>query len=475
MPRESQLEYRIESDSLGEVRVPRDRFWGPQTERSRNNFRIGSQRMPLEIIRAYAVVKKAAAFANRKCGALSQEHAGLIARVCEEIEAGKLDEHFPLCVWQTGSGTQTNMNLNEVIANRAHLLKGGQLTDRQKTLHPNDHVNRSQSSNDTFPTAMNIAAFRLVTEATQVSLQHLRDTLFHKAETHKHLVKIGRTHTMDATPITLGQELSGYVSQLDHGADALRQAADHLLELAIGGTAVGTGLNAPAGFESLAVQKIAELTGYPFRSAPNKFEAQAAHDSFVRVSSALRLLCVSLLKMSNDLRFLASGPRAGLGELLLPVNEPGSSIMPGKVNPTQIEALSMVCAQVMGNDVAIGVGGMQGHFQLNAFRPLLAYNLLMSAQLLADACRSFNDHCAQGIEPNSKVIARHLEDSLMLVTALSPHIGYDKAAQVAKLAHDEDSSLKQAAVKLKFVTEEQFDAWVVPEDMVKPAGKKPET
>jgi fumarate hydratase class II len=463
------MHHRIETDTMGEVRVPADKYWGAQTERSRNNFRIGPEAsMPREIIRAFAILKKAAAFANFEFGVLPAEKRDLIARVCDEILAGKLDDQFPLVIWQTGSGTQSNMNVNEVIANRGHVLHGGKLTDAKKFLHPNDDVNKSQSSNDTFPTAMHIAAYQLTVEVTLPGLQRLRDSLGEKAALFTNIVKTGRTHFMDATPLTLGQEFSGYVQQIDHGKRAIRHALELVRELALGGTAVGTGLNAPAGYDGLVAAKIAELTKLPFVTAPNKFEALAAHDAMVELSGALRRAAVSLMKIGNDIRMLSSGPRSGIGEIIIPDNEPGSSIMPGKVNPTQPEALTMVCAQIMGNDVAVGIGGSNGHFELNVFKPLIAANVLQSARLLGDACVSFAEKCADGIAANEPVIRRHLENSLMLVTALNPHIGYNKAAEIAKKAHKENTTLKEAAVKLGHLTAEQFDQWVRPEDMTSP-------
>lgn len=457
--------FRIEKDTMGPVNVPADKYWGAQTQRSKENFTIGGQLMPQEIIAAFAILKKAAAYANAELGVLPQEKAEIIARVCDEIEAGTLKDEFPLVVWQTGSGTQSNMNVNEVVANRAHVLLGGSLLDEKKKIHPNDDVNKSQSSNDTFPTAMHIAAYKIVTEVTLPMVQKLRDTLHAKSQEYMHVVKIGRTHLMDATPLTLGQELSGYVSQLDHGMRALRNTLDHLSELALGGSAVGTGLNTPKGYDVLVAQKIAEFSGLPLRTAENKFESLAAHDAIVETSGALKQLAVSLMKIANDIRLLASGPRSGIGEIIIPENEPGSSIMPGKVNPTQAEAMTMVCAQVIGNDVAISVGGMNGHFELNVFKPVMIYNLLMSARLLGDACDSFDKHCAVGIEPNYDVIKRQLENSLMLVTALNPHIGYENAAKIAKKAHKEGTTLRQAAIELGLVTDEQFSQWVRPEDM----------
>lgn len=454
---------------MGEVRVPADRYWGAQTERSRNNFRIGPPAsMPKEIIYAFAYLKKAAAMANHDLGVLSAEKRDLIARVCDEILEGKLDDHFPLVIWQTGSGTQSNMNVNEVIAYRAHALAGGSLLDEKKILHPNDDVNKSQSSNDTFPTAMHIAAYKLVREVTLPGLRHLRQVLAQKSEAFRNIVKTGRTHFMDATPLTLGQEFSGYVQQLDNAIQAIENALVRVAELALGGTAVGTGLNAPKGYDVLVAKYIAQLTGYPFVTAPNKFEALASHDAMVELSGALKKAAVALFKIANDIRMLSSGPRCGIGEILIPDNEPGSSIMPGKVNPTQPEALTMVCAQVIGNDVAVSVGGMNGHFELNVFKPLIAANVLQSARLLGDACVSFADKCAAGIEPNLPVIQRHLENSLMLVTALNPHIGYYKAAEIAKKAHKEGKTLRQAALELGYVTAEQFDQWARPEDMIHP-------
>jgi fumarate hydratase class II len=461
------MDYRIEKDTMGEVKVPADKYWGAQTERSRNNFRIGPPgSMPREIVHAFAYLKKAAALTNLELGKLPKEKCDLIGRVCDEILEGRLDDQFPLVIWQTGSGTQSNMNVNEVIAYRAHVLNGGQLTDEQKALNPNDDVNKSQSSNDTFPTAMHIAAYKLTVEVTIPGVRKLRDTLARKAEAFKDVVKTGRTHFMDATPLTLGQEFSGYVQQLDNGLRAMSNALEMVRELALGGTAVGTGLNAPKGYSVLVAKKIAELTGLPFVSAPNKFEALAAHDAMVELSGALRRLAVSLMKIGNDIRMLSSGPRSGIGELIIPDNEPGSSIMPGKVNPTQPEALTMVAAQVMGNDVAVGIGGSNGHFELNVFKPLIAANVLHSARLIGDACVSFNDKCAEGIEPNRPVIKRHLENSLMLVTSLNPHIGYYKAAEIAKKAHKEGTTLKEAAIALGHVSAEDFDKWVDPADMV---------
>jgi len=460
-------EFRIERDTMGEVKVPANVYWGAQTERSRNNFKIGPEAsMPKEIIHAFGYLKKAAALANYELGVLSKEKCDLICRVADEIIEGKLDDQFPLVIWQTGSGTQSNMNVNEVIANRAHVLSGGKLTDEKKILHPNDDVNKSQSSNDTFPTAMHIAAHKMVVEVTIPGIEKLRDTLKAKSEAFKDIVKIGRTHLMDATPLTLGQEFSGYVQQLNMGIRALKNALEAVRELALGGTAVGTGLNAPKGYDVLVAKKIAELTGYPFVTAPNKFEALAAHDAMVELSGALKRVAVSLMKIANDIRLLASGPRCGIGEIIIPDNEPGSSIMPGKVNPTQPEAMTMVAAQVMGNDVAVSVGGSNGHFELNVFKPLIAYNVLMSARLIGDVCVSFNDKCAVGIEPNLVNIKKHLDNSLMLVTALNPHIGYENAAKIAKKAHKENKTLKEAAIELGLLTAEQFDEWVRPEKMV---------
>ena len=466
-PNSTAMNYRIEKDTMGEVKVPADKYWGAQTERSRNNFKIGPPAsMPREIVHAFAYLKKAAALANTELGKLPQEKCDLIGRVCDEILAGKLDDQFPLVIWQTGSGTQSNMNVNEVIAYRAHVLNGGRLTDEQKVLNPNDDVNKSQSSNDTFPTAMHIAAYKLTTEVTIPGVKKLRDTLAAKSEAFKDIVKTGRTHFMDATPLTVGQQFGGFVQQLDNGLRAVDNALVMVRELALGGTAVGTGLNAPKGYSVLVAKKIAELTGLPFVTAPNKFEALAAHDAMVELSGALKRLAVSLMKIGNDIRMLSSGPRSGIGELIIPDNEPGSSIMPGKVNPTQPEALTMVCAQVMGNDVAVGIGASNGHFELNVFKPLIAANVLQSARLIGDACVSFNDKCAAGIEPNRPMIKRHLENSLMLVTSLNTHIGYYKAAEIAKKAHKEGTTLKEAAIALGHVTAEDFDKWVDPADMV---------
>ncbi|MEQ8552636.1 MAG: class II fumarate hydratase [Cyclobacteriaceae bacterium] len=462
------MEFRTEHDTMGEVKVPRDKYWGAQTQRSRDNFKIGGEnmQMPLEIVKAFAILKKSAAQANQELGVLSEEKSKLIGAVCDEIVAGKLDDQFPLVIWQTGSGTQSNMNCNEVIANRAHVLNGGKLMDEKKSIHPNDDVNKSQSSNDTFPTAMHIASYQLIVENTVPKVKKLRDTLKKKSDEFQSVVKIGRTHFMDATPLSLGQEFSGYVSQLDHGLKALENTFAHLSELALGGTAVGTGLNTPAGYDVLVAKKIAKNSGLPFITAENKFEALAAHDAMVETHGALKQLAVSLMKIANDIRMLCSGPRSGIGEIIIPENEPGSSIMPGKVNPTQCEALTMVCAQVMGNDVAVTAGGMYGQFELNVFKPMMVYNVLTSARLIGDACESFNDNCAIGIEPNYPVIKEKLENSLMLVTALNTHIGYENAAKIAKKAHKEGTTLRAAAVELGFLTSEQFDEWVKPEDMI---------
>lgn len=461
------MSYRIEHDTMGEVSVPADKYWGAQTERSRNNFKIGNPAsMPKEIIEAFAYLKKAAAYTNADAGILPAEKRDLIAQVCDEILAGQLADEFPLVIWQTGSGTQSNMNVNEVVANRAHVLQGNKLGEGKTFVHPNDDVNKSQSSNDTYPTAMHIAAYKMLIAVTIPGVEKLRDTLRAKSEAFSNIVKIGRTHLMDATPLTLGQEFSGYVAQLNYGLKALRNTLDHLSELALGGTAVGTGINTPKGYSENVAKYIAEFTGFPFRTAPNKFEALAAHDAIVESHGALKQLAVSLHKIANDIRMLASGPRSGIGEILIPENEPGSSIMPGKVNPTQCEALTMVAAQVLGNDVAISFGGANGHYELNVFKPVMAANFLQSAQLIGDACVSFNDHCAIGIEPNRDGIKKHLENSLMLVTALNPHIGYENAAKIAKKAHKENKSLREAALELGLLTNEQFDEWVRPEDMI---------
>jgi len=465
------MKYRIEKDTMGEVKVPADKYWGAQTERSRNNFKIGPEgSMPKEIIYAFAYLKKAAAQANHELGVLSAEKKDLIGSVCDEILDGKHDSEFPLVIWQTGSGTQSNMNVNEVIAYRGHVLQGGNLTDEKKALHPNDDVNKSQSSNDTFPTAMHIAAYKQVVEITLPGMKVLRDTLASKAEKFKTIVKTGRTHFMDATPLTLGQEFSGYVQQIDNSTRAINNALEVVRELALGGTAVGTGLNTPKGYDVLVAKKIAELTGYPFVTAPNKFEALAAHDAMVELSGALKRAAVALMKIANDIRMLSSGPRCGIGEIIIPDNEPGSSIMPGKVNPTQPEALTMVCAQVIGNDVAVSVGGATGHFELNVFKPVIAATVLHSARLLGDACTSFTEKCAAGIEPNEPVIRQHLENSLMLVTSLNTHIGYENAAKIAKKAHKENKTLREAAIELGLLTSEQFDEWVRPEKMVGSLG-----
>jgi fumarate hydratase class II len=461
------MEYRIEKDTMGPVEVPADKFWGAQTQRSVNNFKIGGAKhqMPLEIVHAFAILKKSAAQANAELGVLDQEKADIISKTCDEILEGKLDDQFPLVVWQTGSGTQSNMNVNEVVAYRSHVHLGGSLQDEQKKIHPNDDVNKSQSSNDTFPTAMHIAAYKMVVDTTLPGVQKLRDTLKAKSDAFMEVVKIGRTHFMDATPLTLGQEFSGYVAQLDHAIKAIKNTLPHLSELALGGTAVGTGLNTPKGYAELVAEKIAHYSGHPFITAPNKFESLAAHDAIVETHGALKQLAVSLMKIANDVRMLSSGPRSGIGEILIPENEPGSSIMPGKVNPTQVEAMTMVCAQVIGNDTAVSVGGMSGHFELNVFKPMMVNNLLNSARLLGDACVSFTDNCVVGVEPNVPFIKRHLENSLMLVTALNPHIGYENAAKIAKKAHKEGTSLREAALDLGLLTNEQFDEWVRPEDM----------
>ncbi len=460
-------DFRIEHDTMGEVKVPANALWGAQTERSRNNFKIGPEAsMPIEIVRAFGVLKKCAAKANFTLGVLSEEKYKLIAQVCDEIIEGKHDKEFPLVIWQTGSGTQSNMNVNEVIANRAHIISGGQLTDDKKVLHPNDDVNKSQSSNDTFPTAMSIAVFKQVVDYTLPGLQALKTTLKHKARDYKDIVKIGRTHFMDATPLTLGQEFSGYVTQLDNGISAINRAMKPAAELALGGTAVGTGLNTPKGYSELVAQYIASETGLPFVTAPNKFEALAAHDAMVELHGAIKRSAVSAFKIANDIRMLSSGPRSGIGEILIPENEPGSSIMPGKVNPTQPEALTMVCAQILGNDVAISFAATQGHFELNVYKPVIAANMLQSARLLGQACLSFNENCAIGIEPNHENIKRLVDQSLMLVRALNTHIGYENAAKIAKTAHKQGTTLKEAAISLGLLTEEQFNLWVRPEDMV---------
>ena len=462
----TKTKFRKEKDSIGVVQVPADKYWAAQTQRSSENFKIGGQIMPIEVIRAFAVLKKAAAQTNVELKVLSSEKARLIENVCDEILEGKLDSQFPLVVWQTGSGTQSNMNVNEVIANRAHVLTGGKLTDEKKVLHPNDDVNKSQSSNDTFPTAMHIAAYQYLIEHTIPALESLRNVLRDKSAAFMKVVKIGRKHMMDATPVTLGQELSGFVSQLDHGIAAIKNSLKHLSELALGGTAVGTGLNAPKGYDKLVAKKIAAITGLPFVTAKNKFEALATHDALVGTHGALKMVAVSLMKIGNDIRMLSSGPRSGIGEIIIPTNEPGSSIMPGKVNPTQSEALTMAMAQVIGNDVAISIGGMSGHFQLNVFKPLIIYNFLTSARLIADSCHSFEEHCIKGLEPNYSRIKEHLNNSLMLVTALNTKIGYDKAAEIAKKAYTENTTLKDAALKLGYVSATDFDQWVKPEEMI---------
>ena len=457
---------RKEKDSLGTVEVPADKYWGAQTQRSMENFKIGGQQMPEEVIEGFAYLKKAAAITNRDLGVLSRDKAALIVKVCDEILEGKLRDQFPLVVWQTGSGTQSNMNVNEVIANRGHVIQGGTLEDEDKVLHPNDDVNKSQSSNDTFPTAMHIAAYIKLKNVTLPGLQHLKHLFDQKAKEYEAVVKIGRTHFMDATPVTVGQELSAYVSQLKHGMRTIENSLDHLSELALGGTAVGTGLNAPDGYDVKVADTIAELTGFPFKTAPNKFEALSAHDAIVEAHGALKTVAASLMKIGNDIRMLSSGPRCGIGEYRIPANEPGSSIMPGKVNPTQAEALTMSMAQVFGNDVAVNVGGMNGQFQLNVFKPVMIYNFLISAQLIGDASVSFADNCIEGLEPNKEKIQEYLDESLMLVTALNNKIGYDKAADIAKKAYKEGTTLKEAALDLGYLTEEEFDEWVRPEDMI---------
>ncbi|WP_421825621.1 class II fumarate hydratase [Larkinella sp.] len=462
------MEYRIEKDTMGQVQVPANVYWGAQTQRSIENFKIAQDinKMPREIVRAFAYLKKAAALTNLDAGVLSQEKSDLIGRACDEILDGKLDDQFPLVVWQTGSGTQSNMNVNEVVAYRAHVLQGGQLTDEKKALHPNDDVNKSQSSNDTFPTAMHIAAYKILIEVTIPGIEKLRDTLDAKAKEFKNVVKIGRTHFMDATPLTVGQEFSGYVSQLTHGLRAIKNTLAHLSELALGGTAVGTGINTPPNYSENVAKHIADLTGLPFVTAENKFEALAAHDAIVEAHGALKTVAASLMKIGNDVRMLSSGPRAGIGEIFIPDNEPGSSIMPGKVNPTQCEAMTMVAAQVFGNDVAINIGGSMGHFELNVFKPVMIYNFLHSARLIGDVCVSFNDKCAVGIRPIEENIRKHVNNSLMLVTALNTKIGYYKAAEIAQTAHREGSTLKETAIKLGYLTEAEFDEWVKPEEMV---------
>ncbi len=462
------MDFRIEKDTMGEVKVPINAIFGAQTQRSVENFKIAQDinKMPKEIIRAFAFLKKAAALTNNELGVLAEDKTNLIAQVCDEILEGKLDAEFPLVVWQTGSGTQSNMNVNEVVAYRAHLIHGGQLTDKEKFVHPNDDVNKSQSSNDTFPTAMHIAAYKMLVDITIPGIKKLRDTLAAKSKEYMNVVKIGRTHFMDATPLTLGQELSGYVSQLDHGLRAINNTLAHLSELALGGTAVGTGINTPKGYSVKVAENIASLTGIPFITAENKFESLAAHDAIVETHGALKTVAVSLMKIANDIRMLSSGPRSGIGELFIPDNEPGSSIMPGKVNPTQCEALTMIAAQVMGNDVAINIGGSNGHFELNVFKPMMIYNFLHSARLIGEGCVSFNDKCAVGIEPIQKNINQHLNNSLMLVTSLNTKIGYYKAAEIAQTAHKKGLTLKETAVELGYVTPEQFDEWVIPSSMV---------
>ena len=460
------MNFRIAKDTMGEVKVPLDKYWGAQTERSRNNFKIGEEAsMPKEIIEGFAYLKKAAAFTNCELGVLSSEKRDLIAQVCDEILDNKLNDQFPLVIWQTGSGTQSNMNINEVIANRSHVLSGGILGEKT-FIPPNDDVNKSQSSNDTFPTAMHIAAYKKIVYTTIPSIEKLRNTLKEKSEKFQNIIKIGRTHLMDATPLTLGQEFSTYVSQLDYGLKTLRNSLEHLRELALGGTAVGTGINAPKGYDVMVAQYISDFTQLPFVTAPNKFEALASHDAIIETHSSLKQIAVSLFKIAQDIRMLASGPRCGIGEILIPENEPGSSIMPGKVNPTQCEALTMVCTQILGNDTTIAFAGTQGHYQLNVFKPVIAYNFLQSAQLLADACLSFNEHCAIGIEPNIPRINELLNNSLMLVTALNPHIGYEKAAHIAKTAHQNNTTLKEAAITLGYLTSEKFDQIVQPQNMV---------
>jgi len=461
------MSFRIEKDTLGTVNVPADKYWGAQTERSRHNFKIGDPgSMPIELIYGFAYLKKAAAFANHKLGVLEESKRDLIAKVCEEILEGRLDDQFPLVIWQTGSGTQSNMNVNEVISNRAHVIAGNELGKGEKTLHPNDDVNKSQSSNDTFPTGMHIAAYKLIVEHTIPALQQLKETFSAKSKAFTNVIKIGRTHMMDATPLSLGQEFSGYVAQIEYGLKALDNTLPHLSELALGGTAVGTGINTPKGYSETVAKYISEFTGHPFVTAPNKFEALASHDAFVETHGALRQIAVSLHKIAHDIRIMASGPRSGIGELSIPANEPGSSIMPGKVNPTQCEALTMVCAQVLGNDVSVAFGGAQGHFELNVFKPIIAHNLLQSARLIADASVSFDKHCAKGIEPNHEVIRNLVGNSLMLVTALNPKIGYYKAAEIAQKAHQEGTTLREAALDTGYLSAEEFDEWVRTEDMI---------
>ena len=460
------MNFRIEKDTMGEVQVPAEKYWGAQTERSRNNFKIGEEgSMPREIIEAFAYLKKAAAYANCDLGVLPLEKRDLIAQVCDEILSGKLSDQFPLVIWQTGSGTQSNMNINEVISNRAHVLNGGTLGEKS-SIHPNDDVNKSQSSNDTFPTAMHIAAYKKLVEKTFPTVERLRDSLTKKSEDFKDIIKVGRTHLMDATPLTLGQEFSGYAAQLDYGLKALSNTLEHLRELALGGTAVGTGLNAPKNYDTKVAKYISEFTGLPFITAPNKFEALAAHDAIVESHGALKQIAISLFKIAQDIRMMASGPRSGIGEIFIPENEPGSSIMPGKVNPTQPEAVTMVCAQILGNDTTISFAGTQGHFELNVFKPVMAYNFLQSAELLADACISFDEHCVSGILPNELKIKSLLENSLMLVTALNPHIGYENAAKIAKSAYNNETSLREEAINSGMLTGEEFDSWVNPKDMI---------
>ena len=460
------MNFRIEKDTMGEVQVPAEKYWGAQTERSRNNFKIGEEgSMPREIIEAFAYLKKAAAYANCDLGVLPLEKRDLIAQVCDEILSGKLSDQFPLVIWQTGSGTQSNMNINEVISNRAHVLNGGTLGEKS-SIHPNDDVNKSQSSNDTFPTAMHIAAYKKLVEKTLPAVERLRDSLVKKSEDFKDIIKVGRTHLMDATPLTLGQEFSGYAAQLDYGLKALSNTLEHLRELALGGTAVGTGLNAPKNYDTKVAKYISEFTELPFITAPNKFEALAAHDAIVESHGALKQIAVSLFKIAQDIRMMASGPRSGIGEIFIPENEPGSSIMPGKVNPTQPEAVTMVCAQILGNDTTISFAGTQGHFELNVFKPVMAYNFLQSAQLLADACISFDEHCVSGITPNKLKIKSLLENSLMLVTALNPHIGYENTAKIAKSAYNNGTSLREEAINSGMLTGEEFDSWVNPKDMI---------
>ena len=461
------MEYRIVKDTMGEIKVPANAYWGAQTERSRTNFSIGTEAsMPLEIIYAFAYVKKAAALANNELGVLDSEKKDLIIAVCDEILGGKLDNEFPLVIWQTGSGTHTNMNVNEVISNRIHVIQGNKLGEGKLFVHPNDDVNKSQSSNDTFPTAMHISAYKMMVENTIPKIEALRDSLKSKAQDFKTIVKTGRTHFMDATPLTLGQEFSGYAQQVTNGIRAIKNSLEVVRELALGGTAVGTGLNTPKGYDVLVAKKIAEITGFPFITAPNKFESLAAHDAMVELSGAMKRCAVSLMKIGNDIRMLSSGPRCGIGEIIIPANEPGSSIMPGKVNPTQAEALTMVCAQIIGNDVTVSIGGSNGQFELNAFKPVIITNVLQSARLLGDACASFNTNCVIGIEPNLPIIKEHLENSLMLVTALNTHIGYENAAKIVKKAYSENITLRKAALELNLVTNEEFDKWVRPEDMI---------